>query len=188
MTKYAAFLRGINVSGQKSIKMAELRKSCMAEGLLEVETYIQSGNIVFSCEPLADGGPAKRISALILDAYGFEVAVIAKSAKELAGIVAANPLARPGACEPKGLYATLLERPPIPADMKVLAARASERYELVGDVIYTCYARGYGKSEFSNNFIERVLKLSATTRNWNTMLKVSEMAGSFRSPGTRFAS
>jgi uncharacterized protein (DUF1697 family) len=178
--RYAAFLRGINVGGQKIVRMAELRERCLADGLVDVETYIQSGNIVFSCEGGGKGGPAARISALIRDAWGFDVAVIAKDAEDMARIVGANPFARAGGCDIKAMYATLLERPPLESQVEAMvkSGKVRERFEIIGDTVYTCYAQGYGKSDFSNNYIERALAMAATTRNWTTMLRVEEMTRS----------
>ena len=175
MTRYAAFLRGVNVGGHKLIKMADLRELCLEGGLLEVQTYIQSGNIVFSSP--AQGGLAEKISLLIRAAYGFEVAVLVKDCAEMGRIIDANPLARDGGYEVKGLYATLLEA--IPTENAVLAMARSgkvrEKFAIIGDVVYTWYAQGYGKSDFSNNFIEKALGLRATTRNWTTMLALAQL-------------
>jgi uncharacterized protein (DUF1697 family) len=177
--RYVAFIRGINVGGQKLIRMAELRERCTAAGLIDVETYIQSGNIVFSWEGGDAGGPAALVAGMIRASWGFEVAVIAKSSQDMARVVAANPLAREGIYDIKGLYATLLEREPRESDVAAMArsGKAQERFEIIGDTVYTYYAQGYGKSDFSNNYIEKALSLTATTRNWTTMLKVAEMTG-----------
>ena len=86
---YIALLRGINVSGHKKIKMPDLKAMFEALGFTNVRTYIQSGNVVFESNFAAD--LESKISAKILEQFGFEVSVICRTAEELEQVIARNP-------------------------------------------------------------------------------------------------
>ncbi len=168
MGTYFAFLRGVNVGGTV-LKMEDLRKLLAYIGFSKVRTYIQSGNAVFeSPEP-----NKRRMEAEIADevrhVVGKEVAVIVRSLEEVRAIVDAHPLAELGG-EDK-LYVTLLSHDPEASDRENLLETMNEvdRHEMGRRVVYSFYGEGYGNSKRSNNFIEKMLKVTATTRNWHTM-------------------
>lgn len=177
MNTCIAFLRGINVSGQKIIKMSELKAAFEDSGYVKPATYIQSGNVVFDSSKNIHADTASDISAMIRIRFGFEVTVIVKTTKELSRIIAENPF--PAETGTGRLYATLLSENPSTAAIKELAVydNGVDAFIFQKSVIYTVYGRGMGKSEFSNNFIEKKLKVAATTRNWNTLVKLLSMTG-----------
>ena len=111
MKKYVALLRGINVSGQKKIPMADLRQALAKEGLQEVQTYIQSGNIVFDSEETDLSKISEKIEKVILDTFGFEVPTLVISQDEIAKIPTINPFLEPGQ-ETKALYVGFLYNEP----------------------------------------------------------------------------
>ena len=110
MTTFVALLRSINVGGRNRVLMADLVSLVESLGFDDVETYVQSGNVVFS----GSGTPrsaAQAIEAAITDQLGLEVPVIVRSAKQLSGLLEVNPFLRSGA-DPKHLHVTLLAGPP----------------------------------------------------------------------------
>lgn len=177
MKTYIALLRGINVSGQNPVRMAELQASFTAMGFTDVKTYMQSGNVVFSAAKAEEGKLAARIQKRISQDLGLEIPVLVMSAGELAVIAASNPLwTGPGADE-RLFHCTFLFLPVASGsfDMLSLPAAEGERAVLAGKVILLHCPHGYGKTRLNNAYFERALKVPATTRNWRTVLALHEL-------------
>lgn len=177
MTTYVALLRGINVSGQKLIKMDRLRSVFESMSFRQVQTYIQSGNVVFEAEEQATRELGRTIEARLLQEFGFEVAVVVRTIAELEALVQHHPFEKELAQEEGKLYLTLLAEAP---QAEAIANLESVQNDVdsfhVGDrEVYILCRESYGKSQFSNHFLEKKLKVKATTRNWQTMNKLLEM-------------
>lgn len=175
MQTYIALLRGINVSGQKKIKMAELRAHLADWGFKEVQTYIQSGNIIVQDaekDPLKIG---ERIHEGIQNVYGFDVPVMVVLPEDIDQVLAHNPFLSDH--DPKRLYVTFLSGAPSSAHLDELAEvdYSPEAYALLHKHIYFFSPSGYGRAKMNNNFFEKKLKVKATTRNWRTVNKLKEM-------------
>ena len=176
MNTYIAFLRGINVSGQKKIKMADLKQSLLKVGLKNVQTYIQSGNIVFdtAVEDIEEIGGL--IEKVIHDDFEFDVPVTIKTSQEIREILNTNPFY--GNADPKGLYFALLLTPPsqdLAASFQQLEFE-HEDFQYTDACVYLHCKKGAGRAKLNNNLIENKLKVTATTRNLNTMRKMVELA------------
>lgn len=177
---YIALLRGINVSGQKKIKMADLRVLMDKLGFFEVQTYIQSGNIVFQAKPEKPELLAERIKDGILAEYGWEVPVLVMQATDIKSAISGYPWAEKPDRTPEQIYLTFLETTPDPDRVAALdqSAYAPEEFVLSNKVIYFFSPNGYGRAKMNNNFFEKKLKVKATTRNWRSTNKLLEMAKS----------
>ena len=175
MKTYIALLRGINVSGQKKIKMAELRTHLVDWGFSAVQTYIQSGNIVLQDSDQAPQQIAERIRQGIASVYGFDVPVLVLAPEDLDEVLADNPFLPEQ--DPKRLYVTFLSSQPDAALQDQLQQEdyAPEAFVLVKNYIYFFSPIGYGRAKMNNNFFEKKLKVNATTRNWRTVNKLREM-------------
>jgi len=178
MPVYIALLRGINVSGQKKIKMAELRSLMENHGYQAVKTYIQSGNIIFDHSPIDPSILETQIATLIHTHYGFEVAVLVKKPSALSDALVQNPFKEREDVETKRLYLTFLAEKP---EMDRLEALKTvdynpEEYVIIGKNLYFYSPHGYGRAKMNNNFFEQKLKVKATTRNWRTINKLVEMS------------
>ncbi|MDN5213495.1 DUF1697 domain-containing protein [Fulvivirgaceae bacterium BMA12] len=178
MKRYVALLRGINVSGQKKIKMAELRAHLAELGWQDIQTYVQSGNVIFESDAGDRQVLGSQIEKKILEKYGFDVAVLVKSGEELRYILENNPFIKRGQEDTSRLYVTLLANQPTPEALKKLETidHSPEEFILDGQTIFFFSPNGYGKAKMSNNFFEQKLKVAATTRNWNTINKLVAMA------------
>lgn len=177
-TVYIALLRGINVSGQKLIKMAALRQELAGPALQDLRTYIQSGNLVFrSDRPAPELVP--HIRARILAAFGFNVPTLVLPLAELQAILARSPLSLPEDADEKRLYFTLLEGEPTAKAVEKLYALAppNEHIRVQGQVAYLYYPDGYGRAKINNNVVEKTLGLTGTTRNLRTLRKLVNLAG-----------
>lgn len=183
MTTFVALLRAVNVGGQNKIPMAELRQRLSAVGLGDVRTYVQSGNVVFA----ADGDDPKEQAAVVHDVieqnFGADVQVLALTSEQMAHVKNGNPFLRQDTDE-KHLHVTFLFAPvgktafaglKLPAQEGEQAALASGD-GLAGSVIYLHLPHGYGRSKLGNPWFERQLKTPATSRNWRTVVTLTELS------------
>jgi uncharacterized protein (DUF1697 family) len=182
MAKYIALIRGVNVGGVV-LKMEALRRILEYIGFSKVSTYIQSGNAVFESAETNKRRMEAEIAREIRHEIDRDVVVIVKTVDELRRIVAAHPLA--GLGDPDKLYVTVLSHDPAAPDVEVLMETMNEvdRHEVANRAVYSYYGEGYGNSKRSNNFIEKILKVSGTTRNWETMNRLLALAEGSVPPG-----
>lgn len=177
MTRYAAFLRGINVGGRKKLAMDDLREILRSLGHAGVETYLQSGNALFTSTRTSAAALAGEIEEAITSRLGLDVKVLVRTAAELAAVAAANPFPA-GTAEPSKLHVAFVSATP-PADRlaKIDPSQFAPDELRAGDgVIYLWYPNGYGRTKLTNDVLERRLGVTATTRNWNTLTKLLERA------------
>ncbi len=175
MPKYISLLRGINVSGQKKIKMADLRGLYSSLGFQNISSYIQSGNLVFDSESSKPALIAGIIQSAIKDTYSFEVPIIVISAQELAEIYYNNPFFADK--DTSKLYVAFLKEKSNLNKIDLSKWQTRDEQALIkGKQIYLYYPQGYGKSKLTNNILERELNISATTRNWRTVHKLVELS------------
>jgi uncharacterized protein (DUF1697 family) len=167
--KYIALLRGINVSGQKSIKMDALKKAIDELGFSEVKTYIQSGNIVFESKKAKAETLVVKIKTMIAAKFGLDVPVLVYEQDYIKKIFSENPFLKKGK-EEAFLHVTFLSSVPDSVLLKAISVHTSEDEFLVKEqVVYLYCPKGYGVTKLSNNFFESKLKLTASTRNWKTV-------------------
>ena len=174
--RHVALLRGINVNGRRTIRMEDLRAMVAELGHGQVRTFIQSGNVLFSAAGSPAADLAHGIEQRIAERFGLDdVTVIVLPAPELEAIVAANPFTAEG-IEPRQLYATVLAHPPEAPDPGPAASHLPDRFALVGRCVYVHCRSGYHQSPLTNAYFERRFGARATTRNWNTMCRLAELA------------
>ena len=180
---YIAMLRAVNVGG-RTVAMKDLRGLFEALPASDVSTYVQSGNVVFrSAEPHASAvaGAAER---LIAGRLGLSVAVVIRTAEEMARVVADNPYVPAGADEVR-LHGTLLATVPDPGRVAALAAAppdsGHDEFQIQGQTVYVHAPGGYGRTKLNNAFFERKLGVTATTRNWRSLTTLCSMAWTLRS-------
>jgi len=179
MKKFIALLRGINVSGQKKIKMIELKSLFEDLGFHCVVTYIQSGNVVFSSKEKSSEKLEAKISSTIKNKFGFDVKVIVVSPEEIEYILKNNPFIKKKEDIDK-LCITFLSETPSVEYIKQFAAisYSPEEYFIEGKHIYLFLPNGFGKAKLNNNLFENKLKVVGTSRNWKTVKALSELAKS----------
>ncbi|MFS4494310.1 DUF1697 domain-containing protein [Maribacter sp. 2308TA10-17] len=178
MKTYIALLRGINVSGQKKIKMANLKLMLMKIGLTDVVTYIQSGNMVFKSAGKKSHILEEKIKKGVADSFGFDVTVVVKTKMGLEEILQKNPFTKQEDLEAKRVYYALLKEVPEKDAIGNLKPEdyPSELFLITKECVYLNCLNGAGKAKLTNNVLERKLGVSATTRNHRTMAKLLELA------------
>lgn len=177
MTKYIAILRGINVGTGRKVPMADLKKRCESLGLKQVQTYIQSGNLVFELakpEPVPE--LEERMQTAFTETFGFDIPVLVRTADEWMEACDQNPFLKENV-DIERLHLTCLKEMPSSELLKKMGTvqYLPDRYVIVGRNVYVFCAAGYGTSRLVNTFFESKLKTPATTRNWKTVMKLFEM-------------
>jgi len=180
MPAYVAILRGINVSGQKKIKMDSLQALFEKLGMSQVTTYIQSGNIVFISKLSKQAELQRIIEDGIKKEYGFSVPVLLLTKSQLKKAIKDNPYPEDN-IDAKKLYFTFVDKKPskINIDKLNLTDIKGDEYQIINNVVYVYCHGSYGKTKLSNTFLEKTLQINATTRNWNSVNKLAEIIESY---------
>ncbi|MDF6045659.1 DUF1697 domain-containing protein [Streptomyces sp. JH14] len=177
-TSYAALLRGINVSGHKRVPMAELRTLLTELGHGDVRTYLQSGNAVFSSRSDDEDALTAQLERAIEDRFGFFVPCLIRNGPYLASVADACPFAA-AELEGKQLHVTYFDRPVDAARFAAIEADAflPEEFRLGDRALYLYAPDGLGRSRLAEALHRPAVTkgLTATSRNWNTVVKLVEM-------------
>ena len=176
--RYAALLRGINVGGNKKIAMAELRVALGGLGHSDVSTYLQSGNAIFTAARQPAQAVARAIEDAVAGTFGMTVSVMIRTAGELAGVLGRNPL--PGQPEnPSRFFVAFLSGAPDAERTQQAEARSfgADRIWVSGSEAFLWCPAGAAKTQLTNNAVEKLLGVRATSRNWNTVNKLVSLTG-----------
>ena len=177
MKTFIAFFKGINVGGNKSVKMDELKKLFDSMGLKDARTFIQSGNVIFKSDKKDEKKIAQKIEKEFEKKFGFSSSVIIRSDKDLAKIAGSCPIPNYEQKEFKWVMVNFLSEAPAAAEQKDLLEnyKGPEEIYFKGKEMFIYYSEGSGRSKLNGTFIEKKLKITATSRNWNTVLKLLEL-------------
>jgi uncharacterized protein (DUF1697 family) len=170
-------LRGINLGAARRVPMADLRVLFGDAGYEDVQTYVQSGNVVLS-SPAAAAALEREAAALISERFGFEVPVIVRSAAQLAAVVKRNPLGEDATRDPKRYQVSFLSTKLAAEKVAALAASATdaERFAAHGLELYSWHPDGVARSKLANGLAAKGLGVTVTARNWTTVTTLLEMA------------
>jgi len=172
-------LRGINVSGQKKIKMADLKSLYELLGFQNVVTYIQSGNVIFDSSVSRKNEISSMIERSIQRRYNFSVPVIVRTCCDFSDVIENCPFGKINLAENgTKILVTFLSVSPKKSNITDFLNYVvpPEKIIIKGKVIYLHCPNGYGKSRLSNSFIENKLEVKATTRNWKSINKLHELS------------
>jgi uncharacterized protein (DUF1697 family) len=177
MSIYIALLRGINVSGYNKIKMADLKDSLSSLDIKNIQTYLQSGNVIFESSISTISELERQIKVKILKDFRYEIPVLVLTKESLNKVFKNNPLLDDTSLDIKKIYTVFLAKTPVKEMFREIQSNPDfpESMVLKNRIIYLYYTNGYGRSKVNNNFFERKLKVAATTRNWNTISKLHEL-------------
>jgi uncharacterized protein (DUF1697 family) len=178
MAVIISLLRGINVGGHNKIKMDALRDLYASLGLQHVQTYLQSGNVVFRMKGRAHAKLATRIEDAIAQKFGFRIDVVLRTSSELGDVISRSPFAKRRGLDPRKLAVIFLKNPPgaecLRAALQIQTA--PEELHIDGCEAHVYFPNGMARPKMSWPTIERALKTSGTGRNWNTVTKLFELA------------
>ncbi|MGV6862124.1 MAG: DUF1697 domain-containing protein [Putridiphycobacter sp.] len=172
---YFSILRGINVGGNRKLLMADLKAIYQGLNFENVQTYIQSGNVVFSASnDLDTKAVSDQISQVIQKTFGYDVPVITRPIVTLVKDVKNSPYQLEDSSK---LHLTFLSERPTEALAQSFAeiSKAPDEFKLMNDNVFLCLHGKYSDTKLTNNFIEKKLNVKATNRNWKTVLKLIEL-------------
>lgn len=168
MTKFVAFLRGINVGGHRKVPMAELRTICPGT---DVQSYIASGNLTFEAEGDSHEH-ATSLAARIKETFGFDVPVLVLDENQMRAVLATCPFPQDAG---KLVHAYLCYGPPALDQAGVATLKApTEQITVIDRTVWLYAPDGFGRSKLAAKF-ERLIGVEATARNLNTMIKMVDM-------------
>lgn len=177
MNTYIVLLRGINVSGQKLIKMTDLRVILEFLNFQNVNTYIQSGNIIFKSEGYTPEQLKAIIEKKIESNYSFYAPAFVFELDDFIKLSQTKPTV-PSNINHELLYFVFLSDEPDNVLVEQIKSynNTTEQFWNKGKMIYLNFTNGIGRAKMNNNFFENKLKLEATARNWRTVNKLIAMA------------
>ena len=178
MTTFIALLRAINVGGRAPVAMADLRAFVAELGFTDVQSLLQSGNVVFRGAARTSAGLEQTLESAAAKRLGLETDFLVRTAREWKAIVAANPFRAESERDPSHLVVMTFKDAPKGADVKALQAaiRGPEIVAADGRQAYIVYPAGIGRSRLTNALIEKTLRTRGTGRNWNTVMKLAALA------------
>jgi uncharacterized protein (DUF1697 family) len=170
MVTYIAILRGINVGGKRMIKMDALKQLFLSLGFSNIETYIQSGNVIFKSKKLNEDKLANIISEAIKNVFTYDVPTIVKNVDELKNIITNNPFTKDKSKLIEFLHVTFLNAIPTKENVEIITKLdfGDDAFSIIDNAVYLYCPNGYSNSKLTNSFLENKLKVTATTRNWKT--------------------
>jgi uncharacterized protein (DUF1697 family) len=170
-------LRGINIGPRNRIAMPALRETLEEAGFGDVQTYVQSGNVVLTSRAKPET-VRRKVEQVIQESFGLEIPVVVRTRAELAAIVRRNPL-KQVAREPKRYQVSFLERK-LPAEkVRALEAVAAPGEQVVahGREVYAWHPSGVARSKLWSKLAGKDLGVTGTSRNWTTVEALCELAG-----------
>ncbi|HKN25754.1 MAG TPA: DUF1697 domain-containing protein [Candidatus Acidoferrum sp.] len=180
MPAIICMLRGVNVGGHNKIQMEALRALCESLKLKSPQTYVQSGNVVFLSTEKNLALLSQRIQDAIERNFGFRPDVVLRTSSEMRHVIARNPFASRHGIDAAKLLVTFLAAEPAKLARESLLEldTRGEEIHFHGNELYIYFRNGIGKTKLSWAAVEKALNTSFTGRNWNTVIKLHEMAES----------
>lgn len=175
MTTYVALIRAILPATHRAMPLKDLCRACEAEGLTDVRSVLQTGNLV--CRSESDDATVRSAIERAIAAFGLDNAIFVLPADGLDRLIASAPYPDAVAERPGKLLAYVAEEPVGQAAPQALAERcAGERVAVAGGALWIDYRDGVGRSPVGPAVAERAIGRPATGRNWNTLLRLSRIA------------
>ena len=171
------------MAGHNKIKMTDLSSLYKKIGFKDAETFIQSGNVVFS-NPwnMSEANLTAKIEEAISKKFKYNIPVIIRTPEELKKIISLNPFINEENFNPERLAVIFLYEKPSEAQIERVKNinYPPDKFIIAGKEIFIYCPNGFGKSKIYTGFFENKMKVSGTGRNWNTinvLLKIAEKRG-----------
>jgi uncharacterized protein (DUF1697 family) len=177
MPTYIALFRGMNVSGKNIIKMQDLKNLMDKLGFEKVQSYIQSGNLVFEFEEKNREKIGNQIQNAIQSEFGLKIEILILFPEEISAAWEFHPFMKEENLDVKQHYFVFLNEEPDSQKLKEFLSLdwPGEKVMYAPKLLFVYYGMGAGNSKLSTNLIENKLKVVATMRNLNTVKKLMEM-------------
>ena len=174
-----AFLRGVNMTGHNLIKMTDLAALFRKLGFKDAETYIQSGNVIFTNHKAqAENEIEFRIEKAIKKQLGHDISVLIRSVEEIKKVLLINPFIPAGDFDQAKHATIFLKEAPLQAQTDKLAGidYTPDKFNVSGKEIFIWCPNGFGKTKLYTNFFENKMKVIGTARNWKTINTIASIA------------
>jgi uncharacterized protein (DUF1697 family) len=179
MAQYISFLIGINMTGHNSLKMGDLSSLYIGLGYPDALTYIQSGNVIFSSEIIADEREiALKIEKAILEKFNYVIPVMIRTTEELRNLFSVNPYLSEEKFEPSKMAVIFLHEKVTEEQIQKVKGidYPPDKFKIVGKEIFIFCPNGFGRTKLYTNFFEKKMGVTGTARNWKTITTMLELA------------
>jgi uncharacterized protein (DUF1697 family) len=176
---YISFLRGVNMAGHNSIKMAELLSLYREMGYADSETYIQSGNVIFNAINKSNPSViASGIEKAILKRFSFEIPVAIRTAVEISSLQSINPYIAEEHFDPAKMFVIFLMDEPSEEQIQKVSGidYPPDRFKIINREIFIYCPNGFGSTKLYTNFFEKKMGVTGTARNWKTVSTILNLA------------
>lgn len=167
------------MAGHNSIKMTDLAALYRDKGFINPETYIQSGNVIFSIEDeLPVDEISQAIELAIHDTFGYDVPVVLRTVSEIRSLLTLNPFLSEINFDPKKMAVIFLHDDLTESQIQKVAGvdYPPDKFSIIGKEIYTFCPNGFGRTKLYTNFFEDKMKVTGTARNWKTITTLLNLA------------
>jgi uncharacterized protein (DUF1697 family) len=177
MTRHAIFLRAVNVGGHNKVPMPRLRSALEDLGWTDVESYVQSGNVVADTGSLGAAAVEQQVADVLRREFAVDVDVMVRTKAQLAKVIRANPFASEAKADPTKVHVNFLAKAAPVAAKKAFAPDQfdPERFEFGEKCLYFFYADGAGRSKMGTAPWAKKLGVPGTSRNWRTVLTMFDL-------------
>ena len=179
MQTLISLLRGINMTGYNSVKMKDLSELYMHLGFTGIETYIQSGNVIFSCpESMSSKDISTMLERTIHEKFGYNVPVMIRTIAEIKKLMADNPFLDESNFDASKMAVIFLHVEPSDAQIRKVSGVSypPDKFKITGTEIYIYCPNGFGRTKLYTNFFEQKMGVTGTARNWKTISAILQMA------------
>jgi uncharacterized protein (DUF1697 family) len=179
MMTYISFLRGVNMTGHNSIKMTDLAVLYKNLGFSDAETYIQSGNVIFSgANERSPSDISQKIEQAILEKFNYTVPVMVRSVKEIKELLSSNPFINEEKFDPSKMAVIFLneEASDIQIQKVISVNYPPDKFEIIGKEIFIYCPNGFGRTKLYTNFFEKKMGVKGTGRNWKTITTIMSIS------------
>ncbi len=167
------------MAGHNKIKMTSLAEMFRNLGFPDAETFIQSGNAVFS-DPMniPEDQLADKIRKSIFKQFGLNIPAMIRTPENLREIISLNPFGKVENFNPERLAVIFLQERPSQAQIDKVkdVSYPPDEFRITGREIFIYCPNGFGKSKIYTGFFENKMKIAGTGRNWNTVNTLLEIA------------
>lgn len=174
--RHVALMRGINVGGKNKLPMRDLAAIFTDAGCTDVETYIQSGNVLFTASPALAKTIAADVEQAVNARFHIHSPVITRSAQEIATLLRAEAVST---LDTTILHAAFLATRPALARIKALDPDRSpgDTFQVIGREILLSLPNGVARTKLTNAYFDSALATRSTMRNWRTVTRLGQMLG-----------
>jgi uncharacterized protein (DUF1697 family) len=179
MQTLISLLRGINMTGHNSVKMKDLSELYKDLGFVDVETYIQSGNVIFSCpESRSSYDISTMLETTIHEKFGYNVPVMIRTMAEMKNLMSDNPFLDEGNFDASKMAVIFLHEEPTDTQIQKVSGvnYPPDKFKIAGTEINIYCPNGFGRTKLYTNFFEQKMGVVGTARNWKTITAITNLA------------